>query len=96
VADDGDRDGIPNVLVEAMAMGLPVVSTDISGIPELIEHRANGLLVPQKNSGALAAAIEELLNNPELRRQLGRAARVTVCHHFDSRRNIQALTELFS
>ncbi|HZS08524.1 MAG TPA: glycosyltransferase family 4 protein [Blastocatellia bacterium] len=95
VLDNGDRDGIPNVLVEAMAMELPVVSTDISGIPELITHHQNGLLVPQKNAPALAAAMEELLINPDLRRELGSAARVTVTGHFDAKQNILRLKQLF-
>ncbi|HKX30954.1 MAG TPA: glycosyltransferase family 4 protein [Blastocatellia bacterium] len=95
VVDDGDRDGIPNVLVEAMAMELPVVSTRISGIPELIEHRVNGLLAPQKDAPALAAAIAELLDDSDLRRRLGRTARTTVCRDFDSSRNIRELRALF-
>lgn len=95
VLESGDRDGIPNVLVEAMAMGLPVVSTNISGIPELIEDRVNGMLVPEKNSAELAAAIEELLSVPELRRQFGKAGREKVSRDFDSQRNVQALKALF-
>jgi glycosyltransferase involved in cell wall biosynthesis len=95
ISESGDRDGIPNVLAEAMAMELPVISTGISGIPELIEHRENGLLVPQKDAAALAEAIGELLENPSLRLKLGRAARITVCRKFDARRNIRALRNLF-
>lgn len=95
VLESGDRDGIPNVLVEAMAMGLPVVSTNISGIPELIEDRVNGMLVPEKNSAELAAAIEELLSAPELRRQFGQAGREKVRREFDSKQNVQALKALF-
>ncbi|HEX9005530.1 MAG TPA: glycosyltransferase family 4 protein [Blastocatellia bacterium] len=95
VIENGDRDGIPNVLVEAMAMELPVVSTDISGIPELIEHRTSGLLVPQKDARALAAAINELLDDKELRTRLSRAARARVCRDFDARQNILALKSLF-
>jgi glycosyltransferase involved in cell wall biosynthesis len=95
VLDNGDRDGIPNVLVEAMAMELPVVSTNVSGIPELITHRRNGLLVPQKNAEALAAAMEELLLDPGLRRELGKSARATVAGHFDARQNILRLKQLF-
>jgi glycosyltransferase involved in cell wall biosynthesis len=83
------------VLVEAMAMELPVISTGISGIPELIEHRENGLLVPQRDAAALAEAIGELLENPGLRFKLGRAARVTVSRNFDARQNIKALRSLF-
>ncbi|MCI0662914.1 MAG: glycosyltransferase family 4 protein [Acidobacteria bacterium] len=95
VVDDGDRDGIPNVLVEAMAMELPVVSTVISGIPELIEDRVNGLLVPEKNVSSLAAALEELLNDSKLRLRLGSAARQSVSRAFDSGQNIQELKGVF-
>lgn len=95
VMDNGDRDGIPNVLVEAMAMELPVVSTPISGIPELIESGVNGLLAEEKNARELAAALERLLTDEELRRKLGRAARVRVGKDFDARRNIGALNALF-
>lgn len=95
IVESGDRDGIPNVLVEAMAMGLPVVSTSISGIPELIENERSGLLVPQKDPQALAAALARLLADAELRATLGRAARARVVEHFDARRNIIALKRLF-
>jgi glycosyltransferase involved in cell wall biosynthesis len=95
VLENGDRDGIPNVLVEAMAMRLPVVSTAISGIPELIADRCNGLLVPQKDAAALADAIEKLLLNPALRRELGEQARSTVVRRFDARQNVQQLKRLF-
>jgi len=95
IAENNDRDGIPNVLVEAMAMGLPVVSTDISGIPELIEHGVSGLLAPQKDARALAEAIAELLDAPALRQRLGSAAREKVCRLFDGESNILALHRLF-
>jgi len=95
IAENADRDGIPNVLVEAMAAGLPVVSTNISGIPELIEHGVSGLLTPQKDARALAEAIAELLDKPALRQKLGRAAREKVCRLFDAESNILALHRLF-
>ncbi len=96
VADDGDRDGIPNVLAEAMAMELPVVSTSISGIPEVVEHGLNGLLVPEKDPKALADSLEQLINAPDFARSLGIAARRTVCEVFDSARNTVKLKELFA
>jgi len=95
IAENNDRDGIPNVLVEAMASGLPVVSTNISGIPELIEHGVSGLLAPQKDARALADAIAELLDSPSVRRKLGDAAREKVCQLFDAESNILALHRLF-
>ncbi len=95
IIESGDRDGIPNVLVEAMAMEMPIVSTDISGIPELVEDHVNGLLVPQKDALALANAIGELLENNELRQSLGRAARVKVGELFDSHENTITLQTLF-
>ena len=95
IIDNGDRDGIPNVLVEAMAMRLPVVSTNISGIPELVENGINGLLVEQKDATALARAISELLDQPGRRARLGAAARETVCGLFDSSANTTRLKTLF-
>ncbi len=96
VVDNGDRDGIPNVLAEAMAMELPIVSTDISGIPELVESGVNGLLVSQKNALALADALECLLIDATLRRRLGQAARETIIDVFDSWQTTVALRDLFN
>ena len=95
VMDDGDRDGIPNVLAEAMAFGLPVVSTAISGIPELVADGQNGLLVPERDSAALAQAMQRLLASPELRAQLGQAARKKICTVFDSHKTTLRLKDLF-
>jgi glycosyltransferase involved in cell wall biosynthesis len=95
ISDNNDRDGIPNVLVEAMASELPVISTNISGIPELIEHGVNGLLTRQKDAAALAEAIAKLLDAPDLRRELGVAAREKVRRLFDAESNILALHGLF-
>jgi glycosyltransferase involved in cell wall biosynthesis len=95
IAADGDQDGIPNVLAEAMATGLPVVSTYISGIPELVTHDVDGLLIEQKNVTALAEALEKLLANPALRQQLGNAARARICEIFDAKRNTEELKRLF-
>ncbi len=95
IVADGDRDGIPNALAEAMAMEMPVVSTNISGIPEIVEHGVNGLLVAEKDPKALADALEHLLGSPDFARRLGAAARRTICDVFDSARNTIALKELF-
>jgi len=87
VARSGDRDGIPVVLMESMALGVPVVSTTVSGIPELIESGRSGLLVPPGDPEALADALERLLRDPELGRRLAREARKTLETTFESRRN---------
>jgi glycosyltransferase involved in cell wall biosynthesis len=95
VLDNGDRDGIPNVLAEAMAMRLPVVSTNISGIPELVESGKNGLLVPPRNADALAEALGALIQDPSLGGKLGDEARATILRVFDSRENTRELAKLF-
>lgn len=96
VLPGGDRDGIPNVLVEAMACGVPVISTRVSGIPELIEHGAEGLLVEPGDSAAIADAIEQLLGDPELACHMGLAGRHKVERLFDVHRNTTGLLDLFS
>lgn len=95
IVDNGDRDGIPNVLAEAMAMELPVVATCVSGIPELVDHGVDGLLVTPRDATALATALETLLQAPALRQQLGKAARAKVCDIFDARKNTLTLQQLF-
>jgi glycosyltransferase involved in cell wall biosynthesis len=90
-----DRDGIPNVLVEAMAAGAPVVATAVSGIPELVEHEVNGLLVEPEDPHALADALLRLHDDPELTRRLTANARDTVMTRFDGDRLAHALADLF-
>jgi glycosyltransferase involved in cell wall biosynthesis len=90
------KDGIPNVLVEAMAMGIPVVSTSLAGIPELIQDGRNGLLVPPRDPERLADALERLLLDPALRRRLGDAGAVDVRARFDRGKNTEALVDIFT
>ena len=94
VASDGDRDGIPNVLLEAMAMELAVVSTEVSGIPEVIQGGVNGLLVRPGDARALAVAIARLLDDSSLRGRLGEAGRATVARRFHADDNLQTLRKL--
>jgi glycosyltransferase involved in cell wall biosynthesis len=95
VAPDGDRDGIPNVLLESMAMGVPVVATDISGIPELVENEKTGLLVPPGQPDKMAAAMLRLLTESGLRKRVVASGRQHVVEHFDNRRLILDLAEVY-
>ncbi|NNG00292.1 MAG: glycosyltransferase [Desulfobacteraceae bacterium] len=95
VAADGDRDGIPNVLVESMAMGVPVVATRVSAIPELVAHNRTGLLVDQEQPQALADAIERLLTDAELYRQVISAAKEKVESEFDNGLLIRDLVDIY-
>ena len=90
-----DRDGIPNVLVEAMAAGAPVVATAVSGIPELVEHEVNGLLIPPDDPEALADALLRLHHDPELTATLTRNGRETVAERFDGELLADRLASLF-
>lgn len=94
IAADGDRDGIPNVLLEAMSMRLAVVSTPVSGIPEILRDGFNGLLVPPSDAGTLAAALESLAADSMLRYRLGREARRSVLEQFGEEANLQSLVSL--
>lgn len=83
---DGDRDGIPNVILEAMAQGLPIVSTNLLGVAEAVVHGESGLLSEQGDVDALAANLERLITDAKMRTHLGEAARARVSACFDRRR----------
>jgi glycosyltransferase involved in cell wall biosynthesis len=95
VAGDQDRDGIPNTLIEAMAMEIPVVSTYVSGIPELIEDNKSGLLVSPQDEISLAKAIATLLEDKELRERMGKAGRTKVIEEFEIEKNTCRLSDIF-
>jgi glycosyltransferase involved in cell wall biosynthesis len=94
VASNGDRDGIPNVLLESMAMEVPVVVTDISAIPELVQDGKTGLLVPPGRPRKLAEAMLRLLTDLNLRNRITAAAKQRVATGFDNRQLIQDLAEV--
>ena len=96
VLENGDRDGIPNVFFEAMASGVPVVSTDIEGVCELIEHRKNGLIVEQRNASALANAMQLLITTPGLRDELARSGRQTVLTNFTRQASAKHVYEILA
>ena len=95
IAGDGDRDGLPNVLLEAGSQGLACVATRVSAIPELIVDGRTGLLVAPDSAAALAAAIEELARNPVRRLRLGQEAGKTVRDEFRFDDAIDRLAERF-
>lgn len=96
VGPDGTGDVTPNVLIEAMAMKLPVISTRSRAIPEIVEDGVSGLLVPPADAAALAEALMRLLRDPQLRVMLGNNARARVEERFDIRKNIPALAALLA
>lgn len=96
VAEDGNRDGIPNVILEAMAHRLPVVSTNVSGIPEVIHNQETGWLVESQNVEALSAAIARVLDDPQNAAAVGENAHSFVEQYFNIRQNVGRLIEMFS
>ena len=91
IAADGNRDGIPVALMEAMAVGAPVISTRVSGIPELVDNDISGVLVEGGDADGLATAIERLLGDADLRDCLARSARDVVERDFDAAREASKL-----
>ena len=95
VAGDGDRDGLPNVFMEAMSQGLPCVSTPVSGVPEIIREDVTGYMVEPDNVSMLVKALHALIANPEKRERFGRAGEQRVRTQFDHRSGVERLLELF-
>ena len=96
VGSDGNRDGLPTTLLEAMALGTPCVSTDVTGIPEVLRDGDTGILVPQADAAALADALERLLDDPQERVRLARAARRLIETDFEVHRSAARQRELFA
>lgn len=96
VGSDGNRDGLPTVLLEAMAVGLPVVSTDVVGIPELVRDGETGLIAPEADPEALASALMRITEEAGLRRRLSTAARALIEDEFDVATSAAALREVFA
>lgn len=96
VSEDGDRDGLPTVLLEAMALGTPVVSTQVAGIPELVSDGLTGLCVPERDPEALAEALRRLLEDDALCRTLSQNGRALIEREYDEERNAAQLRHLFA
>lgn len=95
IGRDGNRDGLPTVLLEAMALGTPCVSTDVTGIPEVVQHNRTGLIVRQNDVEELALAIGNLLGDEALQGRLATAARQEIEARFDSRNTAADLRQIF-
>ncbi|MGC3834093.1 glycosyltransferase [Moritella viscosa] len=95
IVADGDRDGMPNVLMEAQSQSVCCLATDISGIPELIDSGENGVLVESNNVDQLAAALEALLRDGEKRERLGLEGQKQLHRRFDVKIGIDQLEKLF-
>jgi len=95
IAQSGDRDGIPNVLAESMAMGVPVIGTRVSGIPELVDDGETGLLVDATDAQELAAALKRIVTDRGLRAKIIPAARERVGQVFDNKKLIRELVGLY-
>ena len=95
IAKDGDRDGLPNVLMEAQSQGLACIATRLPGIAELIEDGGTGVLVPPGDPRALAEALAALIRDPARRARLAAAGEARVRRDFDMQRGIDRLAALF-
>jgi len=91
---DGGMDNLPTVIMEAMAAGLPVISTPLAGVPEMVEHGASGELVPQRNPVALASAIERLLADPGAAARFGARGREVAAQKFSIEANVWRLAQV--
>jgi colanic acid/amylovoran biosynthesis glycosyltransferase len=95
IGSDGNRDGLPTALLEAMALGTPCVATDVTGIPEIIRNGETGMLVAQQDGSGLAEALKMLLTQPELRTTIATQARHLIEAEFDITRNAAELRACF-
>jgi colanic acid/amylovoran biosynthesis glycosyltransferase len=95
-ARDNDMDGIPNVLMEAMGLEVPTLSTDITGIPELIDDGIDGLIVPQNDPRSLAEAILKIRNDANFAEKIRKNGRKKIRHKFNVERNVQLLCDVLA
>lgn len=94
--DDGDKEGVPNVLMEAMATGLPIVATVHAGVPELVTEGVSGYLVPERDAQALASTIERLIEGQKLWESMGKAGRDMVEREFNIRVQSKRIESIYS
>ncbi len=92
----GGMDNLPTVIMEAMAAGLPVISTPIAGVPEMVENGVNGFLVPEHDPDAISSAIKHLISDPEHARSLGDRGREIAREKFSIETSVHALRQVFT
>ena len=92
---DGNRDGLPTVLLESMALGTPCISTPVTGIPEVVKHQVTGLIVPERSPKDLADALELMISRPDLRVRYASAARRLIEQDFDAKVNAATQRDYF-
>ena len=95
VGADGNREGVPNAMLEAMATGLPVIATDHGGIPDAVDDGVSGNLVAEDDVDALAAAIVEMFSDPARRSEMGQAARESVVERFEQKQQMANLEKIY-
>jgi len=95
-AQDNDRDGLPTILLESMALGTPCISTPVTGIPEVLGHEETGLMVPERDAAGLAEACERLLSDRDLCIRLASNGRSLIEEKFDIDKNTAQARALFS
>ena len=95
IAKNGSRDILANSIKEAMSMEVPVITSKISGIEELIEHKTDGILVFPKDSNAIADAVCEVFDNPEFRQKMGKTGRIKIENSFNVEKEANKMNKIF-
>lgn len=96
IGDDGNRDGLPTVITESLAIGTPCISTDVTGIPEIVRHEETGIIVAQENAQELADELRRLLDDQQLCRTLADNSRRLIEQEFDAEQNVAQIRQLIA